>query len=118
MLEGKVKVSTSSQQSIVLKPGEQSIVKKGLIEVQPFNLNEAIAWKDGEFMFNNENIKNAMTKIARWYDVEVDISAIEKDIEIWGTVSKYKDIEEVLKVIEMTGSVHFKIEGRRIYVMP
>ena len=118
LLEGKVKVSTSSQQSIVLKPGEQSIVKKGLIEVQPFNLNEAIAWKDGEFMFNNENIKNAMTKIARWYDVEVDISAIEKDIEIWGTVSKYKDIEEVLKVIEMTGSVHFKIEGRRIYVMP
>ncbi len=117
LLEGKVKVSLSSSEFKVLKPGEQTIVKGGSVQVFPVDLSEAIAWKNGEFMFNNESMKSVMQKIARWYDVEVVLKPELENISIWGSVSKYENIKEVLKIIEMTGSARFNIEGRRIYVM-
>lgn len=117
LLEGKVKVSLSPSEFRFLKPGEQTILKSGSLEVHPVDLSEAVAWKNGEFMFNNESIKSVMQKVARWYNVEVILSPELEDISIWGSVSKYENIKEVLKIIEMTGSVHFNIEGRRIYVM-
>jgi hypothetical protein len=117
LLEGKVKVSLSSSEFKVLKPGEQTIVKGGAVEVFPVDLSEAVAWKNGEFMFHNESMKSVMQKIARWYDVEVVVASELENISIWGSVSKYENISEVLKIIEMTGSVHFNIEGRRIHVM-
>lgn len=117
LLEGKVKVSLPSSEFKVLNPGEQTIVKGESLEVHPVDLLEAIAWKNGEFMFNNESMKSVMQKIARWYDVEVILKPELENISIWGSVSKYENIKEVLKIIEMTGSVHFNIEERRIYVM-
>ena len=117
LLEGKVKVSLSSSEFKVLNPGEQAVVKTGAVEVYPVDLSEAVAWKNGEFMFHNEGIKSVMQEVARWYNVEIVVAPELEDISIWGSVSKYENIKEVLKIIEMTGSVHFKIEGRRIYVM-
>lgn len=117
LLEGKVKVSLPSLEFKVLNPGEQTIVKGESLEVHPVDLSEAIAWKNGEFMFHNESMKSVMQKIARWYDVEVILKPELENISIWGSVSKYENIKEVLKIIEMTGSVHFNIEERRIYVM-
>ncbi|HEY0667949.1 MAG TPA: DUF4974 domain-containing protein, partial [Sphingobacteriaceae bacterium] len=35
-----------------------------------------------------------------------------------GTVSRFEDISEILKVLELTGLVHFKVDGRRVVVMP
>jgi len=118
LLEGKVKVSLHSAASKVLIPGQQSVVKAGSIEVYPIDLSEVAAWKNGEFMFNNENIKSVMQKVARWYDVEVVLAPEIEDISIWGSVSRYEKLEEVLKIIALTHeALHFKIDGRRIYVM-
>ncbi len=117
LLEGKVKVSLPSSEFKVLNPGQQTFVKGGVVEVRPVDLFEAVAWKNGEFMFHNESMKSVMQKVARWYDVEIVLAPELEDISIWGSVSKYENIKEVLKIIEMTGSVHFKIEGRRIHIM-
>jgi hypothetical protein len=35
-----------------------------------------------------------------------------------GTISRNKNISELLKMLELTGAVHFSIDGRRITVMP
>jgi hypothetical protein len=37
---------------------------------------------------------------------------------IGGSLSRSKNVSEVLKMLELTGTVHFKINGRRIIVMP
>jgi hypothetical protein len=68
-------------------------------------------------MFNRESIKSVMRKIARWYDVEVVYSQpISSDVKIWGSISRFDNFSEVLKFIERTKTVYFKVEGRRVYV--
>ncbi|MNL68396.1 hypothetical protein D3C87_1931120 [compost metagenome] len=57
-----------------------------------------------------------MRKIARWYDVEIIFKDDIQAKEFGGKISRYENIQDVLKPLELTGSVHFKIEGRRIIV--
>lgn len=117
LFEGSVRLSQGSKQ-VVLKPGQQAVYEKDEMKVKDTDLEEALAWKNGYFMFKNEDIKSIMRKIARWYDVEVSYSGNIPDIGFGGTISRSTDISEVLNALQLTNSIHFKIEGRRITVMP
>ncbi|KIO78196.1 hypothetical protein TH53_04895 [Pedobacter lusitanus] len=119
LAEGSVKVSLTDNklEQQILKPGQQAITENH-IQVMPADIEEILAWKDGLFMFNNEDLENIMKKVERWYDVKVDFQ--EKDLRekhFSGTVSRFGKVSQILKTLELTGSVHFKIEGRKIIVV-
>jgi len=57
-----------------------------------------------------------MKQAARWYDVDVVYQGSVNKY-YGGKISKYKDINELLKNLELTGTIHFKVEGRRVTVI-
>lgn len=120
LLEGKILISKGKQTEL-LKPGQQAINISGdnPIKVIPLaDAEDAIAWKNGYFISSHESIYNVMNKISRWYDVDIEYRGNLDGKSFGGTISRFKSVKEVLNIIELTGSVHFKIEGRRIIVMP
>jgi len=118
LLEGSVRVSTANaQDERLLKPGEQAIVGKGKMDIQPVDVESIIAWKNGDFVFDQEDLQSVMKKIARWYDVEVIYPLSNGDIKFSGVISRSRNLSEVLKMMELTGEVTFKIEGRRVFIM-
>ncbi|WP_316791117.1 FecR family protein [Pedobacter frigoris] len=118
LLEGSVKIS-ATEGTAVLKPGEQAILASGkTLTVVQADLESAIAWKNGYFAFSKEDLKTIMQRISRWYDVDIVYKDKLSDDDFTGKVSRFGKINEVLEVLELTGLVHFKIEGRRIIVMP
>ena len=121
LLEGAVNVHTAGQPAR-LTPGKQSRVRLGKpTEIQSADIDKAVGWKNGEFVFYNERIEKVMKDIARWYDVEIIYQDAVKDKMMWGSVSKFENISKVLKMIELTGVVHFDVQiqedERRVYVM-
>ena len=58
-----------------------------------------------------------MRKISRWYDVDVEYASGVDNMRFGGTVSRYANIGQVLSKLELTNTIHFKIDGRRILVM-
>ncbi len=119
LLEGAVKVSTTAEK-VLLEPGQRAVLnkEKGNIQVGAADVEEAIAWKNGLFTFNNEDIKSIMRKVSRWYDVDVTYQGDMAGKDFAGTVSRSENVTEVLRMLELTGAVHYKIEGRRVTVMP
>ncbi|TCC98147.1 FecR family protein [Pedobacter psychroterrae] len=126
LIEGSVKVSSLSYPSsrtadiddVILKPGQQSVLHKGAFNVKNADTEEAIAWKNGYFIFENDNMDMIMRKLERWYDVEVAyIGAEGNRTKVMGTIDKNTDLAEVLKLLEATGKFKFKTEGRRITIM-
>lgn len=123
LLAGKVRVSVKSNSfnsSVkTLSPGQQVRINKQtkLISLQKVNLDDALAWKNGYFVFNGDDIQQVMKTIARWYDVDVIYKGDLSGETFIGTVSKFDRIDKLLQTIELTGGVHFKIEGREITVM-
>jgi len=119
LLQGAVKLVSPASQ-VLLQPGEQGLLPSPLaaFRVRTVNPEDAVAWKNGFFAFDNAGIREVMQQIARWYDVEVVFEDNNIKRNFGGTVSRYKDVTAVLKRLEMTGVIHFKMEGRKIIVMP
>ncbi|WP_353132187.1 FecR domain-containing protein [Pseudopedobacter sp.] len=125
LIEGAVKV-TNHTKSVLLKPGEQSTasLSKNDIKVSTVDTEETLAWKNGYFLFNDENITTVMRTIARWYDITVEYDGNIDGKTFGGTISRFEDIEQLLKSIEMTGAIRFKLmpatsgKERRVIVMP
>jgi transmembrane sensor len=119
LLEGSVRVSSSGAKHAesILKPGQQSVLQSDELKVKEADLTVEMAWKNGEFIFTNNDFRAEMRKVARWYDVDVvyDDSA-PMDVDLDGFISREKNISALLTLIELTGKVHFKIQGRRIVV--
>lgn len=123
LLEGSVKViakvksPAATSRMVVLKPGQQTVVGADF-KVRKADLEEVMAWKDNRFAFNSLPLEDIMRQLSRWYDVEVvykgDISAKT----FTGSISRYANVSQVLNMLELTTRVHFKIEERRIIVMP
>jgi hypothetical protein len=116
LIEGSVKVIYKDR-IILLNPGQQfqpSLKSSKVIEA---DTEEVTAWKNGYFLFKDEDIQSIMRKISRWYNVEVSYSGEIPDVGFGGNISRSKGIDEVLNVLQLTNAVHFKVEGRRITVM-
>jgi hypothetical protein len=117
LLEGSVRVSNNVN-NVLLKPGQQALSNNAnKLRVSAGDTEGAVAWKNGYFKFSNENIRSIMNKISRWYNVDIEYKGKVPEKNLWGTVSRFEDVSEVLKTLELTGSIHFKLEGKRLIVM-
>jgi len=121
LLEGSVQIE-KGQQAIILKPGEQANVKEK-IEIVTVNPANSVAWKNGDFMFRNESIRDIMRQVSRWYDIQVEYKGKYESLKFGGIVSRSKDLSAVLTMLEKTGKVKFEVlmnatkEERRVRVI-
>lgn len=115
LLEGSVKVIHESK-DYFLKPGMQAQVSSK-VEVVTADVEQTMAWMKGDFNFKEEDIKSIMRKLERWYDIDVDYDGEIVSMNFGAEISRKKTLKQVLKVLEETGGVRFKIEGRRVTVM-
>jgi ferric-dicitrate binding protein FerR (iron transport regulator) len=121
LLEGSVKISKGPLKKILI-PGDQAICPNNQNDftIKRADTASVLAWKEGIFSLQNTSIHQIMRQIARWYDVDVIYMANAKDLEdkiYGGRVSKSNDMTEVLRNLELTGTIHFKVDGRRVMVM-
>jgi transmembrane sensor len=118
LFQGMVGVSYPRSKSVVLKPGEQSYLDAGELKVSAVDTAEVLDWKHGTINLKEESFQATMRKISRWYDVEVLFDEhAPTDLKLGGLVSREKSLITVLKAMELTGEVHFKVDGRRVTVM-
>ncbi|MET4546268.1 transmembrane sensor [Pedobacter africanus] len=116
LIEGSVQVVSGKHQQVI-KPGEQLVNNGTDLNVAKANMENITDWKDGDFYFERVDFRLAMRKIARWYDVEVIYDeSVPDDIRSGGWISRNNKLSAVLKSIEKSGQVQFKIEGKKIYV--
>jgi hypothetical protein len=76
-----------------------------------------LAWKNGYFKFNRVDIGFIMRQLTRWYDVDVLYEGRIPDDEFVGKIDRSANITQVLRILELD-HVHFRIEGKKIIVMP
>ena len=82
------------------------------------DIEEVMAWKNGNFRLKAAGIQQIMRQVARWYDVEVYYEGVEPKQVFYGTIPRNVSAINLFKVLEEAGGVHFKIEGRKVTVLP
>ncbi|WP_159451628.1 FecR family protein [Pedobacter africanus] len=122
LLEGSVRINAIAKKKetpgsgILLLPGQQAVLSDEANKVLAVDTEEAVAWKNGYFLFNEESLESIMKKIERWYGVDVQYKDKPESIQFMGRVSRSKNISAVLKALETAGNVRFEITGKKVYV--
>ena len=118
LFEGSVSVTRKTANTVLI-PGQQSqLMNNGEMKlVKNVDINEAMAWKNGRFEFNNMDLETIMRQVARWYDVEVVYETKITD-RYTVNVSRNVPVSSLFKFLEISGGVHFKIVGKKIIVTP
>lgn len=118
LVAGAVRVHIDGQDA-VLRPAEQTAVDAHgkLRVIAGVNVDDAIAWKNGFFHFEHAGLETTMRQLARWYDIQVVYEGHLPAAQFNGRIERDLPLSDILKGLE-NEQVHFKLEGRRLTVMP
>jgi ferric-dicitrate binding protein FerR (iron transport regulator) len=125
LLEGRVKVSNTDSEKVVLDPGQQAIAGSSdsgaapqrLSVISGADLEKVMAWKNGLFNFEDANLQQVMRQLERWYDIDVVYEKGVPDIQFGGKISRNITLSNLLKVLARA-EVKFRLEeGHRLVVL-
>ena len=122
LIKGSVGVLAKGMEFIGFQkivPGEQFLLnrKTGEIKIVTVDVFPYVAWKDGFFVSQNDNLETILRKMARWFDVEIFYQNPElKQKRFFGIMKRRACLQEVLDVIAKAGDVHFEVNGRVVLV--
>lgn len=120
LVEGKVAIALENNKDYILKPGQQAVLNgtSNALSIVSVTIYGETSWRKGVFSFKNLALKDIMTVLSRWYDVEAVFkdSAIE-NVKFNGVLSKHQDLEKILTTIRNTGFINtFKIENKKVII--
>lgn len=117
LLNGKVKVTAfGTNHSVLLKPNEEALIQAESLSIQPADTAKTLAWKNGYFKFNGDKIQEIMTKISRWYGVDVAYRGSVTTEEFVGAISIHENLAQVLEMLSLSGNIQFELTDKKVIV--
>ena len=118
LVEGRVEVNDKvNGEKVVLTPGKQALLRGGEMTVREVNTKLYTLWRLDRFTFASEDMEGVIRKLSRWYNVDFFFAKSSmKQKRFTGSLPKYADISQVLKMIEMTTDIKFEIKEHTIMI--
>ena len=123
---GSVKINYQNGQffktneSQLLKPNQRAAFDKqsGSIKTRNVEIEPYFSWRNGIFIFENDDLKSIMKKISRYYNVEIEIKNMDLANDTFsGYLDVKDDIENVMETIKETSGFSYEfIEEQKIEI--
>lgn len=119
LVEGSAGVyaGTSLRTGVLITPNQQASLYNGKLSVKTVDPEQAIAWREGYFVFDRTRLDAIMRQVARWYNVEVvyeDEAA--RALPFSGNASRYDNVSRILATLANTNVVKFELKDKKIIV--
>jgi len=116
LVEGKVILyeSETNHEIKALSPGEclKFETQKNTFTLESEHTEKNTAWKDGMLVFKNERVEDVAKKLARWYNVEVEIANEKvKDFTFTATFMD-ETLPQVLELMTLATPVRYELTLR------
>lgn len=120
LVEGSVGMRVmSSGREVRLHPEQlaEYRAQEGTIRLEKVDPYRYTAWRNGEFVFEQEPLESILQRLSRWYDIQVFYTADHlKQHCFSGIINRYEEIGDLLRLIEQVAIVRFEIKGNTVVV--
>lgn len=116
LLEGSVKI-TNEDRTATLRPGEELQLNTRQFEViRNADVEAAVAWKNGWFVFKDAGVETVMKQVERWYNISVryEGKVIEKQFN--GRISRSASLSELMEMLSFYDDMKCTISGNTITI--
>ena len=115
LLEGKVKVRSKNNQSLILDPNQMAAITKNDLTIHEVDAYEYISWKDGILTLNSQPLSDVIHYLERYYGIEIE-NCTKVDMKCNGKLILTDSIEDVLNCIAMTMPVKIVKKDNKIRI--
>jgi ferric-dicitrate binding protein FerR (iron transport regulator) len=119
LLEGSIKISKADQ-AAMLTPGQQAQIgfESNTIKINSgADVEQAIAWKNGLFSYDQTDLREVMRQLARAYEVKIEYEGKIPTRTFTGKIHRNISVSEALDILKFT-RINFRLEGKKIIVTP
>lgn len=117
LIKGKVHIE-SGQSKVVIYPGIVAVADGSDIHTMVADTDFYTSWIDNRFSFQNESLAAILQKFERWYNIKFDVENADtlKGKYFTGYIPRYKEIDPLLEVLELSMNIEISKEGYRVKV--
>lgn len=130
LLDGAVRL-IKGEMAVALKPGQQGVtametggasagrtsIASGGLTVRNADIDAVMAWKNGLFSWDAADVHTVMRQLSRWYGVEVSYEGTPTRALFGGEIGRDLTLSQVLTGLSQS-KVHFRLEGKKLTVLP
>ncbi|MEP3371725.1 FecR family protein [Maribacter dokdonensis] len=119
---GSVKINYSDKavKGIKIKPGtfaSYNAVSKEA-KTKEVNINDYFSWRDGFLNFKKDNLKHIMTKLSRYYNVQIVIESEDLAAQTFsGNLDLKENVTKVIQLIGETSNFEFSSDNEKITII-
>ncbi|PVH26790.1 FecR family protein [Sphingobacterium corticibacter] len=119
--EGSVRLSHhTSHDQVLLRPGQTGFVAADnpriYVASAGANKQKLMAWRKQQFYFDDQPLRDVMTELSEWYGKDIVVQKSVQNLPITGIISRYKQLEDILDIIQMTNTITYYEKKGVIYV--
>lgn len=122
LVSGSIILKTADSDNtmnLTLMSGHQAAYDKTNhhIDVQTVDTDIATCWKNGKFVFDDQTLEQIICTLSRWYDFTYEFKDSEiKNTLFMGSVPRYGNFNDVIRILEASGGLYFKVEGKKVQI--
>ncbi|WP_372774308.1 FecR family protein [Mangrovibacterium sp.] len=114
--EGSVQILDQHEQaSYLMKPDERFEYnrKENRAVISHVEAADYTRWTEGLLQFRGESLEVVMSKLARWYNVDIEIR--DEQLKAYNFKATFKDeqLDEILRMIALTTPMQYRVEERK-----
>ncbi len=122
LIEGEIEGKGNKEEGqIILAPGQRAELNKnnGRLTVKQVDAKMDAVWHDNLIPFQKADIFTITKALERFYDVKIILSPdIQSNKTYSGVLKRKSDIESVLKSLQNSIPIDYKIVGSNIFISP
>jgi hypothetical protein len=110
LVSGSVDVKPKNGKSTVMQPLQMFTYSNEISTLTTVNVENHISWHKGMYVFRNEPIEAILLRLARYYNVTVELPSISPEVYCSGKLELREDFESILNGLTEIISMNYGIK--------
>lgn len=110
LVNGSVEIENlSSKNTSKIAPGQQAVLYGANTKISKVDVDKVIAWKLGQFSFDDKSFDQIMREMARWYNIKIEYEGGIPTDRFTGNAFKTAKLATVLRFLE-SSAIKYQIK--------
>jgi len=109
LVSGRVSLSNTGSESVILSPGEQGIISKSGISISEVNLTHALVWSE-LLVFRDTPMKDVVAELERRFKVKIGLDESLASTPLTGTFDQERGVREILDIMAAALSAKLSVD--------
>ncbi|MEY8685388.1 FecR family protein [Bacteroides sp. AN502(2024)] len=119
LVEGSISIRPvgTGQGELILAPNHQSLFNKkdATASLRTVNPEVFVSWKNGMFVFEEQNLEQIMCTLSRWYNFTYTFKDESLKATVFmGSIPRYAEFDDVIRILEKSGGIKLEMKGPNI----